>query len=67
MNIYHRNTSRKDLSWFYFEDEPRVQERKQLKDQQSYISVIVVQLKFPSSSWEHQPRGYFMKGYVVDL
>ena len=36
MNIYQINTCRKDLSWLYLDDEPRVQERQQVKDQQFY-------------------------------
>ena len=35
MNIYQSNNYRKDLSWFHFDDELRVQEKKQVKDQQS--------------------------------
>ena len=34
MNIYQRNTSRKDLSWPHFDDDPMVKERQQVKDQQ---------------------------------
>ena len=49
MNTYQSNTYRKDLSWLHFDDEPRVQERWQEKDQQSYISVFVAYLTFPSS------------------
>ena len=41
MNIYQSNTYRKDLSWLHFDDEPWVQGRQQVKDQQSYISVFV--------------------------
>ena len=37
MNMYQSDTYRKDLSWQYFDDELRVQEKKQVKDQQSYI------------------------------
>ena len=37
-NIYQNNTYRKDLSWPHFDDEPRVQEKQQVKDQQSCIS-----------------------------
>ena len=33
-NIYQSNTYRKDLSWPRFNNEPRVQEKQQLKDQQ---------------------------------
>ena len=34
-NIYQSNTYRKDLSWPHLDDEPRVQEKQQVKDQQS--------------------------------
>ena len=34
MNIYQSYTYRKDLSWLHFDDEPRVQKRQQVKDQQ---------------------------------
>ena len=40
-NISQNNTCRKDLSWPYFDDEPRVQEKQQRKDQQSCIFVFV--------------------------
>ena len=30
--IYQSNTYRKDLSWLYFDNEPWVQERQQVKD-----------------------------------
>ena len=43
-NIYQSNTYRKDLSWSHFDDEPRVQEKQQVKHQQSYIFVLVVQI-----------------------
>ena len=33
-NIYQNNTYRKDLSWPHFDDEPRVQEKQQVKEQQ---------------------------------
>ena len=56
MNIFQSNTYRKDLSWLHFEDVPRVQERQQVKDQQSYISVSVVYPAIPSSNEEHQPK-----------
>ena len=39
MNIYQSNTYRNDLSWLHFDDEPRVQERQQVKEQQSCMSV----------------------------
>ena len=38
---YQSNTYRKDLSWLDFDDEQWVQERLQVKDQQSYITVFV--------------------------
>ena len=41
MNIYQSNTYRKDLSQLHFNDEQRVQERWQGKDQQSFISAFV--------------------------
>ena len=50
-NIYQSNTYRKD-----FDDEPRVQEKQQVKDQQSCISVFVACLTIPGSNWGHQPR-----------
>ena len=39
-----------DLSWVHFDDQPRLQERQQLKDQQSYISVSVAYPAIPSSN-----------------
>ena len=55
-NIYQNNTYRKDLGWPHFNDERRVQEKQQVKDQQFYISVFVACLTNLSSNWEHQPR-----------
>ena len=55
-NIYHNNTYRKYLSWPHFNDEPRVQEKKQVKDQQSCIFVFAACLTIPSNNWGHQPR-----------
>ena len=34
MNIYQSNTYRKDLSWLHLLNEPRAQEREQVKEQQ---------------------------------
>ena len=34
-NIYQINIYRKELSWPHFGDEPRVQEKQQVKDQKS--------------------------------
>ena len=56
MNIYQSNTYRKYLSWLHFDDETRVHNGRQLKDQNFYISVSVVYLTFTSSSKEHPPR-----------
>ena len=33
MNTFQSNTYRKDLSWLHFDNEPRVQERQEVKDQ----------------------------------
>ena len=55
-NIYQTNTYGKDLSWPHLDDEPRVQENQQVKDQQSCISVFIACLTNPSSKWGHQPR-----------
>ena len=49
MNIYQSNTYRKYLSWPHFDDEPRAQERQKMKEQQTYISVSVIYLTYPSS------------------
>ena len=46
MYMYQSNTYRKDLSWLHFNNEPKVQEWQQVKDQQSYISVFVVIQQF---------------------
>ena len=40
-NIYQSNTYRKDLSWPHFDDEPRVQGKQQVKDQQTCIFVYI--------------------------
>ena len=41
IDIYQSNTYRDDLSWQHFDNEPKVQERQQVKEQQSWISVFV--------------------------
>ena len=41
MNMCQSNTYRTDLSWLDFNDEPRVQEKQQVKDQQSCIFIFV--------------------------
>ena len=40
MNIYQSNAYRKDLSWLHFDNQPGVQERQQVKDQQSCVSIF---------------------------
>ena len=32
MSIYQSNTYKKDLSWLHFDDGPRVEEKKRVKD-----------------------------------
>ena len=44
MKIYRSNTYSKDLSWLHFDNEPRVQERQPVKDQQLHVSVFVAYL-----------------------
>ena len=56
MNTYQINIYRKSLSWLHFEDEPRGQERHQVKEKQPYISVFIVYLTTPSNNWEYQLR-----------
>ena len=47
-NIYQKNAYTKYLSWPHFEDEPRVQEKQQVKDQQCRtIFVFVAYLTIP--------------------
>ena len=50
MNLYQSNTYTKYLSWLHFNNEPRIQQRQQVKDQQSCISIFVAYLTIPSSS-----------------
>ena len=47
---YQINTNRKDESRLHFNYEPRVQQRQQVQEQQSYLSVFVALLLFPSNS-----------------
>ena len=54
MDIYQSNTYRRDLSWLHLDDEPKVQEREQVKDQQSYISIFVAYPTISSSNYENQ-------------
>ena len=55
-NNYQSNTYRKDLSGLHFDDEPRVQEKQQVRDKQPCISVFVACLTVRSSNQGHQPR-----------
>ena len=53
MNIHQSNTYIyliKDLSWLHSDDEPKVQERQQGKNQQSCISIFIAYLTIPSSN-----------------
>ena len=47
MNIYQSNTYTKDLDWLHLDNEPRVQERQQVRDQQIYISFFVTRNTSP--------------------
>ena len=49
-NIYQSNTYRKDLSWLHFTNEPRVEEKHQVKESCIFIFAA------PSSCKEHQNR-----------
>ena len=55
MNIYQSNTYKKDLSCLHFNDEPRFQEKQQVKGQQSCISVFAAYPTIPSRDTE-QPQ-----------
>ena len=49
MNIYQSNIYRKDLTWLNFDDEQRVQERQQVKNQQScHLFLWLSQLGAPA-------------------
>ena len=56
MNIYQCNSYRNNSSWLHFNDDSSVQERGEVKDQQSHISVFVAYQTIPGSILEHQPR-----------
>ena len=47
MNTCESKTYREDLSWSHFDDEPMVQERQQVKDQQL---IFVAHPTIPSSN-----------------
>ena len=69
VKIYQSNDYRKDLTWLHFDNEPRVPEKQQVKNQQFYISIFVANPTIPSSNCEHQPRhdNSFMHRHMVDL
>ena len=49
-NIYLSNTYKNDLSRPYFNDETRIQEKQQVKDQQHCKFIFVACLTVPSSN-----------------
>ena len=53
MNMYQIDIFRKDISWVHLHDEPRVQEKEQVKIQQFYITVSVAHPTNPSDNWKH--------------
>ena len=55
MNIYHINICKNNCSWLYFDNEQRVQERQQVRNQQSYISVFVAYM-FPDRDQDYHPH-----------
>ena len=55
MNIYQSNTYRKDLSKLHFDDQPRVQDSQQERNQQSYISVFVACPPFQVATRSNNP------------
>ena len=62
MNSDQSNTYRNDLSWLNFDDEPLVQERKQVKEQQSCIFTFEAYLTISSSNQKQQP----IHGHMID-
>ena len=50
------NTYGKDLSWLQFDDEPRVQGRQQVMDQQSCVTIFVAYPTIRSRNQKHQLR-----------
>ena len=50
MNIYQSNACREDLHWLHSDDEPRVQEKQQVMDQQPYIPISAAYLTYPIST-----------------
>ena len=71
-NIYQSNTYRKDLSWLHFSDEPRVQERQQVKGEQSckqsytYIHIyIYIYIYIYMYIYKHQETYIFILIYYI--
>ena len=65
-----KHPHRKDLSWSHFDDEPRVQEKHQVKDQQYCIFVFPACLLIPSRSQRNQSKcknKYSINGLMIDL
>ena len=61
-NIYQSNTCRKDLSWQHFDNQPRVQEKQQAKDQQPRIFILVVPIQFRREGQpQYLKRWFFLK------
>ena len=56
MNVNKSNTYRKDLTWLHLDNDPRVQEGQQVKEQQPCISFFVAYLTFSRSSQDYQSR-----------
>ena len=56
--LLQSHTYRKKLTWLHFNDEPNVQEKQQVKDQQPYTPVSIAYPTYWSSSggWKYQPR-----------
>ena len=55
-NIYQSNTYREDLNWLDFDNEPRVQEKQQVNDQQFCVFIFAACVTISSSNQRHQPR-----------
>ena len=62
-NIYQSKTYSKDLSWPHFDNKPRLQEKQQVKDQQSCI--VAFQVATRGSSQE--VTKVFLPWCMVDL
>ena len=63
MNIYQSNTYKKDLSWQHSDDEPRAQERQEVKDQESCIYVFIAYTF--CRNYDHQPPAQTQQQYSM--